>query len=138
MSQRHQSTLAKLTVAEKVDLLSGVGMWKTASMPEHGIAPITMTDGTYGVRYSIPQIDGHDWGLEIGAFLSMINRKRYKCPRNTPDVRIICGARSVKVASVGFHPGRDSTMRTTSVLYPYEEASRHYPRDNQWSGADRR
>ncbi len=51
--------------------------------------------------------------------------KRCKGPRNAPDVRIICGARPAKVASVALDPRPDSTVRTISVLYPHEDARRH-------------
>ncbi len=65
-----------MTNEEKVDLLSGFGMWKTAGFPAHGIKPIVMTDGTYGVRYSIPQIDGDErGGMDLDAFLSVVNQR---------------------------------------------------------------
>lgn len=46
-----------MTAEEKVALLSGSGLWRTASFPQHGISDIVMTDGTYGVRYSTSQIE---------------------------------------------------------------------------------
>ncbi|GGB05926.1 glycosyl hydrolase [Brucella endophytica] len=65
-----------MTNEEKVDLLSGFGMWKTAGIPAYGIKPIVMTDGTYGVRYSIPQIDSDErGGMELDAFLSVVNQR---------------------------------------------------------------
>ncbi len=74
---QHMHTLVTaMTNEEKVDLLSGFGMWKTASIPAHGIKPIVMTDGTYGVRYSIPQIDSNErGGMDIDAFLSVVNQR---------------------------------------------------------------
>lgn len=65
-----------MTNQEKVDLLSGFGMWKTAGIAAHGIKPIVMTDGTYGVRYSIPQIDSDErGGMDLDAFLSVVNQR---------------------------------------------------------------
>ncbi|OCX65425.1 glycosyl hydrolase [Thioclava sp. SK-1] len=65
-----------MTPQEKTDLLSGFGMWKTAAFERFGIPTTTMTDGTYGVRYSIPQIDGDEKGGEdLDAFLTMVNQR---------------------------------------------------------------
>lgn len=70
------SIVESMTNQEKVDLLSGFGMWKTAAVPAYGIKPIVMTDGTYGVRYSIPQIDSDErGGMDLDAFLSVVNQR---------------------------------------------------------------
>ncbi|WP_425964995.1 glycoside hydrolase family 3 C-terminal domain-containing protein [Rhizobium nepotum] len=70
------SIVEAMTNPEKVDLLSGFGMWKTAAVPAYGIKPIVMTDGTYGVRYSIPQIDSNErGGMDLDAFLSVVNQR---------------------------------------------------------------
>lgn len=70
------SVVEAMTNQEKVDLLSGFGMWKTAAVPAYGIKPIVMTDGTYGVRYSIPQIDSDErGGMDLDAFLSVVNQR---------------------------------------------------------------
>jgi beta-glucosidase len=75
-SQTIASTVEAMTNQEKVDLLSGFGMWKTAAVPAYGIKPIVMTDGTYGVRYSIPQIDSDErGGMDLDAFLSVVNQR---------------------------------------------------------------
>lgn len=74
--QKIHPVVAAMTNEEKVDLLSGFGMWKTAGIPAHGIKPIVMTDGTYGVRYSIPQIDSDErGGMDLDAFLSVVNQR---------------------------------------------------------------
>ena len=58
---------------EKVALLTGSGLWRTASLPQHGIADIVMTDGTYGVRYSKAQIEGGEkWSMDD--FISVISQ----------------------------------------------------------------
>ncbi|TMV81298.1 glycoside hydrolase family 3 protein, partial [Thioclava sp. BHET1] len=65
-----------MSARDKVDLLSGAGMWKTATLAAQGIAPITMTDGTYGVRYSISQIDGNArGGADLDDFLAVVNQR---------------------------------------------------------------
>lgn len=75
-SRASDDILAKMTVEDKVALLSGYGMWKTAPLPRLGIGPIVMTDGTYGVRYSIPQIDGDEkGGADLDAFLSVVGQR---------------------------------------------------------------
>jgi beta-glucosidase len=72
----HLELVRQLTPAEKTDLLSGFGMWKTAGLPRFGIEPVVMTDGTYGVRYSIPQIDGDEkGGADLDAFLSVVGQR---------------------------------------------------------------
>ena len=50
------STLEKyhLTLKEKSNLCSGGSSWATYGIEEKGIPAITMTDGTYGVRYCKP------------------------------------------------------------------------------------
>ena len=60
MSNDFNTTLAAMSAEEKVALLTGSGLWRTASLPQHGIEDIIMTDGTYGVRYSSAQIDGRE------------------------------------------------------------------------------
>ncbi|WP_250995334.1 glycoside hydrolase family 3 C-terminal domain-containing protein [Agrobacterium vitis] len=74
--QTKASIVEAMTNQEKVDLLSGFGMWNTAAVPAYGIKPIIMTDGTYGVRYSIPQIDSDErGGMDLDAFLSVVNQR---------------------------------------------------------------
>lgn len=74
--RRKDTIVDAMTHQEKADLLSGFGMWKTAAIPAYGIKPIVMTDGTYGVRYSIPQIDSDErGGVDVDAFLSVVNQR---------------------------------------------------------------
>jgi len=42
--------LKRMTLAEKVSLLSGQDRWHTATLERHGIPSIVMTDGPHGVR----------------------------------------------------------------------------------------
>ncbi|GAB3280011.1 beta-glucosidase [Kineosporia babensis] len=71
-----EAVLAALTEPEKVDLLSGRGMWKTAALPRHGVPSIVMTDGTYGVRYSEEQIENdQQGGFDLDDFLAVVNRR---------------------------------------------------------------
>ncbi|PZQ98052.1 MAG: glycosyl hydrolase [Cereibacter sphaeroides] len=64
-----------MTVDEKVDLLAGRGMWRTRNIDRLGIPSILMTDGTYGVRYSIDQIDKEAGKVDMQAFLGLVNQK---------------------------------------------------------------
>lgn len=73
MNSQFTRIIAAMTAEEKVDLLTGNGLWRTASLPQHGIADIVMTDGTYGVRYSSAQIDGSEkWSMDD--FISVITQ----------------------------------------------------------------
>jgi len=71
-----QLLIDQMTVAEKVDLLSGRGLWKTAAIERLGIPSIVMTDGAYGVRYSTTQIDAGDNDEDsLQAFLDVVGQQ---------------------------------------------------------------
>lgn len=73
MNTEFNPLLAAMSAEEKVALLTGSGLWRTASLAQHGIADIVMTDGTYGVRYSSAQIDGDEkWSMDD--FISVITQ----------------------------------------------------------------
>ena len=64
----------EMTLEEKVTLVTGSGLWRTAANYRLNIPEVLMTDGTYGVRYSIEQIDGpQDSESQLSAFLSVVN-----------------------------------------------------------------
>ncbi|MDX3925774.1 MAG: glycoside hydrolase family 3 C-terminal domain-containing protein [Shinella sp.] len=64
----------EMTLEEKVALVSGHGLWRTTANYRLNIPELLMTDGTYGVRYSIEQIDGaQDGDSQLAAFLSVVN-----------------------------------------------------------------
>lgn len=68
--------VAAMTDEEKVDLLSGRGLWKTAAIARLNVPSIIMTDGTYGVRYSTTQIDaGDDDEDSLQQFLAVVNQE---------------------------------------------------------------
>lgn len=46
----HQSIIDKLTLAEKVELLSGANFWNTKAIPRVGLPSVMLTDGPHGVR----------------------------------------------------------------------------------------
>jgi beta-glucosidase len=70
------SLVGQMTVAEKVDLLSGRGLWKTGSIERLGIPSVVMTDGAYGVRYSTTQIDAGDSDADsLQAFLELVDQQ---------------------------------------------------------------
>ena len=50
MEQRVEELLCKLTVKEKVSLMSGKDNWHTVPIERLGIPWLTMTDGPHGVR----------------------------------------------------------------------------------------
>jgi len=73
MNHAFEPTLAAMTSEEKVALLTGQGLWRTASLPHRGIDDIVMTDGTYGVRYSTAQINGDEkWSMDD--FIAVISQ----------------------------------------------------------------
>ncbi len=101
MNRDFKTLIAAMSAEEKVALLTGSGLWRTASLPQHGIDDIVMTDGTYGVRYSSAQIDGGEkWSMDD--FISVITQtadqanaeesaakgavKLYSAPRCQPPV----------------------------------------------------
>lgn len=64
----------QMTVEEKVAMVSGSGLWRTVANYRLNIPEVLMTDGTYGVRYSIEQIDGpQDSESQLSSFLSVVN-----------------------------------------------------------------
>ena len=68
--------IAEMTNEEKVALLAGHRMWKTKAIERLGIPNIVMTDGTYGVRYSIHQIDNEEaGGVDFSAFLNVVGQR---------------------------------------------------------------
>lgn len=75
LSDKELSELVdQMTPEEKVSLVTGYGLWRTAANYRLNIPEILMTDGTYGVRYSIEQIDGpQDSGSQLASFLSVVN-----------------------------------------------------------------
>ena len=70
-------SLAKAMTPEELgDILSGHGMWKTEANVRLGIPHMIMTDGTYGVRYSIQQIEQDEkGGQDFEAFLNVVNQR---------------------------------------------------------------
>lgn len=73
MNRDFTSIITAMSAEEKVALLTGSGLWRTANLPQHGIRDIVMTDGTYGVRYSSAQIDGSEkWSMDD--FISVITQ----------------------------------------------------------------
>ncbi|KXV56640.1 beta-glucosidase [Acetobacter senegalensis] len=70
------SLVSQMTIDEKIDMIGGFNMWKTRPIERLGLPSITMTDGTYGVRYSVQQIDKNERGGEnLDSFLGVVNRK---------------------------------------------------------------
>lgn len=67
--------IAAMTPDEKVDLLAGRGMWRSRNIDRLDIPSILMTDGTYGVRYSIDQIDKEAGKVDMQSFLGIVNQK---------------------------------------------------------------
>lgn len=50
-----ESLLKKLTLEEKIMLLSGQDAWRTVAINRLGIEPVTMTDGPHGVRSDLAE-----------------------------------------------------------------------------------
>ncbi|QGN37768.1 beta-glucosidase family protein [Klebsiella oxytoca] len=83
MNNDFDTILAAMSAEEKVALLTGSGLWRTASLPQHGIEDIIMTDGTYGVRYSSAQIDGREkWSMDD--FISVITQTADRASAEEP------------------------------------------------------
>ncbi|SCX23095.1 Thermostable beta-glucosidase B [Agrobacterium sp. DSM 25558] len=68
--------VGQMTAEEKVATLSGSGLWRTSANYRLNIPQVLMTDGTYGVRYSIEQIEGeNDERRNLEQFLAVVNQK---------------------------------------------------------------
>ena len=79
---------AEMTAAEMAAFMSGNGMWKTAGIQRLGIDPVVMTDGTYGVRYNVAQIDGElSPGEELDAFLSTVNQRASEIDESAGEIK---------------------------------------------------
>ncbi|EPP1404194.1 beta-glucosidase [Klebsiella oxytoca] len=86
MNNDFNTTLAAMSIEDKVALLTGSGLWRTASLPQHGIEDIIMTDGTYGVRYSSAQIDGREkWSMDD--FISVITQTADQASAEEPTAK---------------------------------------------------
>jgi beta-glucosidase len=55
IAQQVEELVKKLTLNEKVSLLSGQDIWNTVPIKRLGIPSITMTDGPHGVRSATPE-----------------------------------------------------------------------------------
>ncbi|WP_320779918.1 beta-glucosidase family protein [Streptomyces sp. CRN 30] len=68
--------LAALTEDEKIQLVSGNGMWRTHSVPRLGVASVVMADGPNGLRFSREQAaDGPEAGADFADFISLVTRR---------------------------------------------------------------
>jgi len=56
LKQRIEDLLSKLTLKEKIALLSGKDIWNTVPIERLGIPSLTMTDGPHGVRAANPEV----------------------------------------------------------------------------------
>ncbi|HAX40297.1 MAG TPA: glycosyl hydrolase, partial [Clostridiales bacterium] len=45
--------VSKMTLAEKVSLLSGADKWRTKAIPRLGLAAVTVSDGPHGLRKEV-------------------------------------------------------------------------------------
>ncbi len=62
LEARVEQLLGRMTLSEKVSLLSGRDIWNTVAIERLGIPSITMTDGPHGVRATAPEA-----GRKMGA-----------------------------------------------------------------------
>lgn len=73
--------LAALTEDEKIQLVSGNGMWRTHSVPRLGVASVVMADGPNGLRFSPEQAtDGPGGGADFADFISLVTRRGQAAP----------------------------------------------------------
>ena len=84
----HRAIIDAMSDNDKVRLLSGSGRWRTAAFPAFGLAAITMTDGTYGVRYSVTQIDNSDGlGTGLEEFLATADQHASAIYRQSAEIK---------------------------------------------------
>ena len=71
-----REVVGRMTLEEKLDLVSGNGLWRTAVNYRLNIPETIMTDGTHGVRYSEDQIDRPQAKQDgFRQFLELISRR---------------------------------------------------------------
>ena len=76
--------IQSMSMEEKVDLVSGQGLWRTAVNYRLNIPETVMTDGTNGVRYSADQIDRRDATANgFSQFLEVLNKPRSESGEQT-------------------------------------------------------
>ena len=51
--QEIRNIIARMTLEEKTQLLTGRNSWRTTAYPQYGIPSLLMSDGTNGIRYQI-------------------------------------------------------------------------------------
>lgn len=66
-----KQVLIQLSLEQKMSLMCGNGLWKTAGCDKIGLRSLVMTDGTYGVRYNRKQIEDNV-GWDYHDFVSVI------------------------------------------------------------------
>jgi beta-glucosidase len=65
-----------MSIEEKVALLNGRHLWKTAMNFRLNVPEIVMTDGTHGVRYAAEQVEGSASEQDaLAQFLAVVNRR---------------------------------------------------------------
>jgi len=74
MKSSHAELIARMSAQDKVTLLSGRGLWRSATLEQWGIRDFVMTDGTYGVRYSTAQIEQQE-SWNISDFLAVTQQE---------------------------------------------------------------
>ncbi|GAB2888506.1 beta-glucosidase [Streptomyces mayteni] len=68
--------LADLTDDEKIQLVSGNGMWRTHAVPRAGAASVVMADGPNGLRFSREQAANEPGaGADFADFISLVTRR---------------------------------------------------------------
>ncbi|MEV7869629.1 glycoside hydrolase family 3 C-terminal domain-containing protein [Streptomyces sp. NPDC088124] len=73
--------LAALTEDEKIQLVSGNGMWRTNSVPRLDVASIVLADGPNGLRFSREQAaDGPGAAADFADFISLVTRRGEAAP----------------------------------------------------------
>jgi len=86
MELRH--IIGLMSDAEKIDLVSGRGLWRTTEIERLGIPSTVMTDGTHGVRYDSRQMDeSASLGVALTKFLEQTNAHRAK--GDDPDSEVV-------------------------------------------------
>jgi beta-glucosidase len=73
VEQRVEDLLGRMTLEEKVDMLSGGTWMDTRAIPRLGIPALKMNDGPLGVRYWSPDISGTKGSFGTTAFPSGIS-----------------------------------------------------------------
>ncbi|GBQ13066.1 glycosyl hydrolase [Komagataeibacter rhaeticus] len=69
---RARALVRQMTIEEKISLVCGQGLWRTAGVPRLGLPCLLMVDGSNGIRFVPDQVPDNGQDGDLGAFLNVV------------------------------------------------------------------